>query len=122
MASISIFAFSSRPATWTALLVGGSFGKELAADAIMAEIGQMCLDADDMVHAASEFAERIPDAFKGRTHLLFERDAALVGRQRHADLAKDEDPAAGLRIDAERLAKAGSDRARQVFYPNDIEI
>ena len=72
MASISIFAFSNRPA------------KELSADArehrIGAEIGQIRFDANDMVHAGAEFAERIPDALEGLTHLLFERNAALVGR------------------------------------------
>jgi hypothetical protein len=59
--------------------------------------------------------KRIPDALEGRTHLLFERDAALVGRYWHAYLAGDEDPAAGLRIDAHCLAEARRDRAWQVF-------
>ena len=36
-------------------------------------------DADDVVHAGTEFAQPIPDALEGRTHFLFERDAALVG-------------------------------------------
>src|ERR1700733_13712414 len=63
---------------------GRVFRKELSADArehrIGAEIGQICFDADDMVHTGAEFAERISDALEGRTHLLFERDAAFVRR------------------------------------------
>src|SRR5580704_4407112 len=68
-----------------------------------------------MVHAGAEFAERIADALECRAHLLFECDAAFVRRQWHAELAGNEDPGAGPRIDAQCLAEGRRDRTRQVF-------
>jgi hypothetical protein len=47
-----------------------------------------------------------------RAHLLFECDATFVRRQWHADLAGNEDPGAGPRIDAQCLAKGWRDRTR----------
>src|ERR1700688_1872047 len=81
-----------------------------------------------MVHAGVEFAERIADALECRAHLLFECDAAFVRRQWHADLAGNEDPGAGPRIDAQCLAEGRRDRTRYVFEmihgvtPNDIVV
>src|ERR1700736_3272945 len=68
-----------------------------------------------MVHAGAEFAERIADALECRARLLFEGDAAFVRRQWHADLAGNEDPGAGPRIDAQCLAEGRRDRTRYVF-------
>src|ERR1700740_3552335 len=68
-----------------------------------------------MVHAGAEFAKRIANALECRAHLLFECDAAFVRRQWHADLAGNEDPGAGLRIDAQCFAEGRRDRTREVL-------
>src|SRR5262249_49899861 len=76
----------------------------------------------------AEFAKRITDALECRAHRLFECDAAFVRRQWHADLAGNEDPGAGLRIDAQCLAEGRRDRTREVLEkihggtPNGIVV
>src|SRR6516165_7377416 len=76
---------------------GRVFRKELSADArehsVGTEVCQIGLDADDMVHAGAEFAERIADALECRAHLLFECDAAFVSRQWNANLAGNQSSA-----------------------------
>src|SRR6516165_10751527 len=80
------------------------------------KVGQVDLDADDLVHVGIELAQGLADAIEGDAHFLFKADRLVVRRNRHADLTRDEDPAAGVGVDTQRLAEALGDRTSQMSH------
>ena len=94
--------------------------EHLAADlgefGVGGKIGEVDLDAHDLFQVGVELAQRLADALEGDAHFLLEGDGLLVRWDRHAHLARDEEPTAGFVIDAQRLAEALRNRAGEMSY------
>src|ERR1700682_4524185 len=94
--------------------------EDLAADlgefGIGCKIREVDLDAHDLIHVGVELAQGLADAIEGDAHFLLEADGLVVRLDRHAHLTRDEYPAAGFGIDAQRLAEALRDRAGEMSH------